>query len=390
MSRRYYDGMDFRRTLNIDELRRVAMRRLPEFAFEYIEGGAEDERALHWNRAVFDRLRFMPRTLVNTEGRHCRTRLFGMERALPLIIAPTGINGMLWRNGDIELARAAALASIPFCLSTMSNARIERVAAEAGCRLWMQLYVFNDKRLSEDIVARAERAECEALMFTTDANVFGSREWDRRSYRRAGVLTMRKSVNAAMRMRWWTNVLFPKGMPRFENVADFFPLAARSAKAGVTLVPKLFHPTIDWDDVARLRDQWRRRLILKGVLSIEDAQRAVSLGCDAIVLSNHGGRQLDSCVSPMDVLKEIASNVGDRIAIVIDSGFRRGSDVVKALALGADAVMLGRAVLYGLAAGGEPGVSHALGLLRGEIDRTLGQLGCRAVADLHPNMLRAD
>jgi (S)-mandelate dehydrogenase len=366
----------------------VAARRVPDFAFEYVEGGAEDELALRRNRLAFDHWRFVPRTLVNTEGRHCRAPLFGTEMPMPVVIAPTGLNGMLTHRADFKLAAAAAKAGIPFTLSTVSNARPDEVASACGGRLWMQLYWFRNPAIPVDVVRRADQAGCEALVFTTDANVFGQREWDKRSYRGPGQLTLRKFLDVGLHARWILDVMVPRGLPRFVNVADFFPPEARSAKAGVTRIPALFAPTIDWDDVARLRDTWKRRLVIKGVLDPADVERAVRLGCDGVVLTNHGGRQLDACVAPLEVLPEIARAFGAKTTILVDSGFRRGSDIAKAIALGAHAVMIGRAALYGVAAGGEAGVSHALEILRSELDRVLGQLGCRSLAELGPGMLR--
>lgn len=384
--RRYYTGKDFRRALNIDELREIASRAVPNFAFEYLEGGAEDEHALHWNRAALDAIRLIPATLVDTSDRHQRISLFGQSCSSPLVIAPTGLNGMLRYRGDEALARAAAAAGIPFTLSTVSNMRLEDVADRAGGRLWMQLYVMKDRNVARDIVSRAALAGYEALVFTTDANVFGYREWDQRNYRSPGKLTVRNMVDTMLHPRWMLDVL-PHGVPWFDNIVDFMPPEAKSASGGVAFFPKLFAPDISWDDVAWLRKAWPRKLLLKGVLSVADAQRAAETGCDGIILSNHGGRQLDACVAPIEMLPDIAQAVGDRMSIIIDSGFRRGDDVVKAMALGAHAVMIGRATLYGLAAGGEAGVSHALKILMSEIDRTLGQMGCQTLADVHSGML---
>jgi (S)-mandelate dehydrogenase len=252
----------------------------------------------------------------------------------------------------------------------------------------MQLYVLNVPALVESVVARADAAGCEALVFTTDANVFGSREWDKRSFRAPGSLGLRQLLDAVGHPRWALDVAIPNGLPRFVNVMDFLPPEARSAKAGVSRIPTLFAASIDWDDVARLRDRWKRRLIIKGILDPADVERAVRLGCDGVVLTNHGGRQLDTTVAPIEVLGEIARAYRERITILVDSGFRRGSDIAKAIALGAHGVMIGRATLYGLAAGGEAGASHAIGILASELDRVLGQLGCRSLADLGPSMLR--
>ncbi|MFL6648585.1 MAG: alpha-hydroxy acid oxidase [Sulfurifustaceae bacterium] len=387
LRRKYWRGRNFRRAVSIEELRQIALRRTPNFEFEYVEGGAEDERTLNWNRAALDAIRFIPNTLVNTSGRSQHITLFGRESPSPLIIAPTGLNGVLRGRGDILLARAAAKAGIPFTLSTLSNVRLAQVAEEAGGRLWMQLYMMRVREITNDIVTRAERAGYEALVATSDANVFGLREWDRRNYRKPAKLTFRNLIDVACHPRWVWDVMVPHGLPRFENIVDFAPPEYRDAGGGVRFVPRLFAPDISWDDIARLRDAWPRKLIVKGILSVADAKRAAELGCDGIVLTNHGGRQLDSCVAPIEVLPDIARAVGDRLTVIVDSGFRRGTDVVKAIALGAHAVMIGRATLYGLAAGGQDGVSHALHLLTSEIDRVLGQLGCRSLAEVGPHLL---
>jgi len=361
---------------------------MPHFVFEYMEGGAEDEASLRCNRSAFESYRFVPQTLVDTTARHQRTVLFGQEVKSPLVIAPTGMNGIVHPNGDIVLAKAAANAGIPFCLSTVSTTRLEKVAAEAGGRLWMQLYVMKDRKVAQNIVTRAHAAGFEALVFTTDANVFGYREWDRRNYLSPGRPTLRSKLDMLRHPAWLWNVVLRHGMPSFVNFAEFLPPGGASAIGGSTIIPTLFGPTITWDDIAWLRGMWDRKLIIKGVLSVADAERAAELGCDGIVLTNHGGRQLDYCVAPVDMVAEISAAVGKRMTVIVDSGFRRGTDVVKGLALGAHAVMIGRATLYGLAAAGEPGVRRALEILTTEIDRTLGYLGVRSIEELGPHLLR--
>lgn len=386
--RRPFSGRNANRALNIADLREIARRRVPGFAFEYVEGGAEDEATLRRNREAFTALRFVPQTLVDTSGRSLETTVFGRRSAAPLVIAPTGLNGMLHPDGDIGLARAAAAFGIPYTLSTLSTTRLEDVAAKAGGRLWMQLYVFKNRAIAEDIMARAAAAGYEALLFTSDANVFGSREWDKRNYARPGRPRFGAALDTLRHPRWLLEVLLRNGVPRFHNVEAYLPAGAASAVGGSTIIPQMFEPTITWADIAWIRRHWPGKLLIKGVMTVGDAQRAADAGCDGIVLTNHGGRQLDYCVAPIEVLGEIAAAVGNRLTIVIDSGFRRGSDIAKALALGAHTVMIGRAALYGLAAGGEPGVRRALDLLATELDRVLGQLGCRSVADLRPSLLR--
>ena len=386
--RRPFDGGDLARALNIADLRAVARRRVPHFVFEYVEGGAEDEASLRCNRTSFEALRLVPQTLVDTSSRHLRTEILGRPAAAPLVIGPTGLNGMLHADGDIGLARAAAHLGIPFTLSTMSTTRLEDVAKQAGGRLWMQLYVMKNRAVAEDIMTRAAAAGYEALVFTTDANVFGSREWDRRSYQAPGKPTLRARLDALRHPGWLRSVLMANGIPRFRNLEGFLPPGATSAVGGSTIIPKLFEATITWDDITWIRRFWPRKLLIKGVLSVPDAERAAALGCDGIVLTNHGGRQLDSCVAPIDVLPEIAAAVGKRLSIIIDGGFRRGTDVIKALSLGANAAMTGRATLYGLAANGERGVERALEILTTEMERAMGQLGVNSVADLGPHIIR--
>jgi (S)-mandelate dehydrogenase len=386
--RRRYRGRNLERTLTIADLRERALRRVPGFVFEYVEGGSDDEFALRNNRDAFDAWQFIPSTLVNTCARHQRITLFDQPSPSPLIIGPTGGNGVLQPGGDLSLARAAAAAGIPFCLSTMASVRLEKVPQAAGGRLWMQLYMTDNRQSTEDIVARADAAGYEALVFTTDANVFGQREWDRRNYLRPGIPTWRNRLEVLRHPRWAWEVLLRHGVPHLENLAPFLPAGAASAIGGSTVIPRLFSARITWEDVAWLRRVWPRRLIIKGVLSVHDARLAADHGCDGIVLTNHGGRQMDHCVAGMDVLPEIAAAVGDRLTILLDGGIRRGTDVIKALALGADAVMLGRATLYGLAAGGERGARRALEILTTEIDRALGHIGCNSLADLTPAHLR--
>ena len=389
--RRAFSGGALARALNIADLRVMARQRVPHFAFEYVEGGAEDEATLRNNRAAFARWRLVPRTLVDTTARSLRSSLFGQTLAAPLVIGPTGLNGMLDPDGDVALARAAARLQLPFTLSTFSTTRLEDVAARAPGRLWLQLYVMRERASAHDLLRRAAAAGYEALVFTTDANVFGSREWDRRNYRAPGRPNLRTLLDMLRHPRWLAAMAGSGGVPRFRNLESFLPRSASSALGGSTVIPQLMDASICWEDLAWMRAAWPGKLLVKGILSVADAERAAALGCDGIVLSNHGGRQLDSCVAPLEVLPQVAAAVGSRLTLIIDSGFRRGTDVVKALCLGAHAVMLGRATLYGLAAGGERGAHQALEIIVSETDRVLGQLGCTSPAQLGPQYLqRAD
>ena len=389
MKRSRYRGRDFRRALTIEDLRVIARRRLPNFTYEYLEGGAEDEVALRRNRDVFERIAWLPRTLAGVGTPDLSTEVLGEACHLPLIVAPTGFNGMLWPQGDLALARAASDVGIPFTLSTVSNYSLPRMTAELPERIWFQLYPFKDPAAVDHLVGRAEQAGCRTLVVTTDVPVLGAREWDQRNYRAPMQLSLRSKLDVLAHPGWLRRVMIPGGAPEFENLKELLPPGARSALAGVRFMGTQINARLGWDDMARIRARWKGKLVLKGILCVEDARRAVEMGADGIVLSNHGGRQIDSAVSGVELLPAVSAEVGERITVLVDGGFRRGSDVLKALALGADAVMIGRPALYGLAAGGQAGVAHALGLLRAEMERTLTLLGCRSLGELGRHLVRA-
>ncbi len=375
---------------SVAELRAIAQRRLPAFAFEYLSGGAEEEWTLQRNRAIFRRLSWVPRTLVDTVDRSLGCTLWGKPQPLPLVVAPMGLNGLHWHHGDSVLAGAAAAAGIPFTLSTVSNESLETVIGRSGAEVWLQLYLLRRREITDDLLARAQQHGCETLVLTSDANLFGNREWDRRNYRGPGQLSWRNLLEVACHPRWVANVLLRGGIPRFANIAHHLPANARTVTSATTVLPPLFEPTLDWQDLERLRQRWQGRLLLKGVLSPQDAVRAFACGCDGVVITNHGGRQLDGCVSPLEMLPAIRRAVGPDPTLLIDSGFRRGGDILKAIALGANAVMIGRPLLYGLAADGATGARQALTLLTQEMDRTLGQLGVTTLAALNEGLLRSD
>lgn len=388
MKREHYGGRDFRRAVNIEDLRRIAQRRLPNFSFEYVEGGAEDEVTLRRNRSVFERITWSPRALVGTGPPDLSTGLFGQTIQMPVVIAPTGFNGLLWKDGDVALARAAVEAGIPFTLSTASNCAVGRLAQTVPGGHWYQLYAYKDDKVVDRLVDRVAEAGCPVLAITADAPVLGAREWDQRNYRAPMKLSFPSLLDALAHPRWFAQVMLPSGAPGFENLAEFLPPGRYSAMVGARYSFSQINSRLSWRDVERIRGRWKGQLVIKGLGCVDDALRAADCGADGVVLSNHGGRQLDTCVSGVELVPEVAAAVGDRLTIIVDGGFRRGSDVLKAVALGADAVMLGRATLYGLAAGGQPGVSHALGLLRAEMERAMLLLGCGSVAELGPHLIR--
>jgi (S)-mandelate dehydrogenase len=390
--RRLYQGSKFHRAQNIEELRGIARRRTPNFVFEYVEGGAEDEVTLRRNRSVFEDIALLPRTLVDVSQRNQKVALFGKPSASPFVIGPTGYNGMLTHEGDLHLARAAAKAGIPFTLSNVSTVALEEIAQKAGTRVggrvWMQLYVYRTREFARKIAERAERAGFEALVVTTDSAVYGNREWDQRNFRRPLKLNLPNTFDVALHPRWVLDVLIPHGMPRFKNLGDLLPPGQDSAAGASAAIGKELDPSLTWEDIRWLRGIWPRTLIVKGISTVEDAVLAAECGADGIVLSNHGGRQLDGAISAMEILPEVAARVGDQVTILIDGGFRRGSDIVKAILLGADAVLLGRATLYGLAAGGEAGATHAIDILKSEINRVLGLLGAADINKMDPRCVR--
>jgi (S)-mandelate dehydrogenase len=339
------------------------------------------------NRDAFADVAFVHRVLVGVDQRSLSTTLFGRACGMPLVIGPTGFNGLLWREGDIELAAAARERDLPFTVSIVSSDRLETIAERVGGRLWMQLLLLRDPAVNERLVARADDVGCEALVVTLDAPVLGNRTWDARNFARPLVLSLRAKLEVLLHWRWLFGVLLPRGLPGFGNLTEFLPPGKSSPLDGSRWLTSQGNPGLTWDVIRSLRDRWKRKLVVKGVMSVEDAEQAARLGVDGIVLSNHGGRQLDCELAPFEVLEQVVARVGDRVEVMLDGGFRRGTDVVKALALGARAVLLGRATLYGLAAGGGAGAARALDILRAEIDRTLALVGCPSVEKLSPALL---
>lgn len=376
---------------NIADLREIALGRVPKGLFEFIDRGTEDEVSLRNNRAVFERIRFKPRTLVNVSGRSQKVTLFGKEFQMPMGIAPTGTAGLLWYEGEIALARAARAAGIPFALATGSMTAMEKVAAEAGGNLWFQLYLWPDRSLSHKLVERARAAGYEALIVTVDGVVAGNREYNLRNGFTIPFTFTRRNVTDVLRHPRWlmsvlTRYLVTTGMPRYQN----YPTELRQK---ITARPMgrstLRNDSLNWDDLRAFRKMWPGPLMVKGILHPQDAVMAGDCGADGVIVSNHGGRNLDGAMASMEALPEIVDAVGQRMTVLIDSGFRRGSDVVKALAIGAHAVLVGRATLYGIAAGGQAGADRALALFREEIDRVMALIGARSVADLNLEFLHA-
>jgi isopentenyl diphosphate isomerase/L-lactate dehydrogenase-like FMN-dependent dehydrogenase len=373
-----------KKALNIEDLRRMARRRLTKAIFQFIDRGSEDDIALRHNREALERIKLLSRVLNDTSGRDPAITLFGKPQALPLVIGPTGPAGYAWYRGETALARAAAKAGIPFTIASTSNTAMEDILANGGGTQWYQLYVWRDMAASMVAVGRARDAGFEALVLTVDSTIPYNREFDIRNGVTFPVrITPRNAIDTLLHPRWLFGtlgryVLAERHMPRYVNIQipdAFSPTEVRGF---------LFkNDTLDWDFLRRVRDMWPRTLIVKGILHPDDAVMAADCGADGVIVSNHGGIASDSAPAPIDVLPAVVAAVGGRATVIVDSGFRRGSDVLKGMALGADAVIIGRATLYGVAAAGEAGATRALEILAAEIRRTMGVMGVSDIASLN-------
>lgn len=376
------------RCRNLADFRTAARRILPHGIFEFIDRGVEDERAIAHNRAALDRIRFRPRVMVDVSGRSAATELFGLPIGMPVVLAPTGAAGLCCFEGELALAQAAAAANIPFTLTAASFTPMEQIAARAGGRLWFQFYMPQEPSLARGLIQRALAAGVEALVVTVDTPISPNREHNpRNGFYMPFRFSARFVLDVMLHPRWLLGVMgryvFGPGVPHFENYPDGLRRSILSRDAGA----RQRNDGITWAHLRQMRKEWPRTLIVKGILRADDALAAIDAGAEAIVVSNHGGRNLDATEAPIDVLAEIAAAVGHRAAVLVDSGFLRGSDIVKALALGARAVMLGRPALYASAVGGRAGVAHMLDLLHSEIERIQAGIGCPRIADIGPDAL---
>jgi isopentenyl diphosphate isomerase/L-lactate dehydrogenase-like FMN-dependent dehydrogenase len=365
---------------SVADFRARARRRMPKFAFDYMDGGAGDEAGLRRNEAAFDAVQLVPRMLINVEKRELSTNLFGRAWGAPFGTAPIGLGNLIWPRAEATIARACVAANLPYSLSTPACTTLEDIAKIAGPNAWFQLYVGRAEEMVNDLVARAERAGYDVMLVTVDVPIAPLRHRDIRN---------RFSVPFRMtpRLVWelvshpaWSLSTLAAGRPRFANMERY---------AGVTryqTVTQYMSSQVtgrfNWDDLKRLRDRWPRRLVVKGLLSVDDALRAWEIGCDGIVISNHGGRQLASLPATIDMLPEIRAAVGPVFPLIVDSGVRSGEHIVKAIAAGADFVLIGRAMMYAVGALGAAGPKAAIDLLTDEISRTMAQIGYTDVASL--------
>jgi (S)-mandelate dehydrogenase len=374
------------KAFSIKDLRTAAHKRLPKAIFDFFDGGAEDELTLLDNQAAFARIRLLPRVLTNVAEISTGIQLLGKTSALPLAIAPTGAVGFGWRGGDIAIARAAVAANIPYTLSSAATASIEQVARAAPGRLWFQAYILKNKPFLDGLISRAFAADYEALMITVDLPVGGKRERDFRNHFSVPFcFTAKNLLDFSTHPRWLKDILF-YGMPVMENMVGL-EMQTKNATAIASSVGRSYDPSFDWDALKKIRDQWPRKLIVKGILHPADADQLAKMGCDAIVVSNHGGRQLDGAVATLDALPEVVKAVNGRLPVLLDGGIRRGSDIFKAIALGASGTLVGRATLYGAISGGEEGAQRALAILRDEFIRTMQLSGTKAISEISAEFL---
>ncbi len=377
---------DLKRCYSIADLRLAAQRRLPRAIFDFFDGAAEDELTLQRNRQAFEDVRLVPRVLRDVSQPSTQTTLWGRPMAMPMAIAPTGAVGFGRPGGDIAIAKAAAAAGIPYTLSSTGTASIEQIAQAAPGRLWFQAYVLKNRPFFESLIERARVADYEALVITVDLPVGGKRERDyHNDFAVPFKFTPRNVWDFAQHPAWALGLL-RHGMPVMENIKGLDTQQTDTA-ALASSVGRNYDASFDWADLQRVRDRWPRRLIVKGIVHPEDAERAVAMGCDALVVSNHGGRQLDGGVATLDALAGIVQTVQGRIPVLVDGGVRRGNDMVKALALGAHAVLVGRATLYGVSAGGQAGAERALVILRDELQRTMQLCGAPQIENITPALL---
>jgi L-lactate dehydrogenase (cytochrome) len=371
------------RAHDVEDLRRIARRRTPRAAFDYVDGGATDEVSMRRAREAFDRVEFHPRVLRDVAAVDTSTTVLGRRAAMPVGFGPTGFTRLMHHEGERGVAAAAGRAGIPYALSTMGTTSIEDLAAAAPkADLWFQLYVWRDRERSRELIARAREAGYGALMLTVDVPINGARLRDSRNGLTVPpALSPRTLAGMARFPSWWLNKLTTEPLA-------FASLAPGSPAGVMDLIASLFDPSVTFDDVEWIRGQWDGSLVVKGIQHADDARRLAGLGADAVVVSNHGGRQLDRAVTPLEVLPEVVDAVGDDVEVLLDGGVRNGGDAVAAVALGARAVLLGRAYLYALMAGGEAGVDRLCVLLEDDVRRTMALLGATSVDQLSSQMVR--
>lgn len=378
---------DWRRQgYSIDAMRALARARLPRPVFDFGDGGAEDEVTLRRNESAFDAYAFVPKPLDGAADRDLSIELFGQRLAMPVIVGPTGLSGLFWPDGERATARAATAAGTAFCLSHGSVCSLEDLAGTGAVPRWMQVFIYRDRGFTRSLVERAKAADYDALVLTTDNQMLGKRERDVRngftippSFGLADYAAMLTRMGWIWRMRGELGRLTFGNYAELGGAVDITSLAAQMAD--------LLDPAMNWDDVRWLREIWPKPLILKGILSPEEAARAADAGVDAVVVSNHGGRQLDGAIASFGALPAVVDRLDGRIPVLLDGGVRRGTDVLKARSLGATACLVGRPQLWGVAVAGQAGVAHILDIYRRELDIAMGLCGLTALNDVTSDLL---
>ena len=380
--------MNIQSAVNLEDMRLLARRKLPRIAFDFIDGGADDELCLKRNREAFGRHRLVPRYLRDVSRRDQSVVLFGRTYASPIGISPTGLAGLFRPDADLMLAAAARDANVPFVLSSASNAALEDVIPIAPEHIWFQMYCTSNEHINADLVRRARKAGVRVLVVSVDVPVNSNRERNRRNgFSRPFRMTPAVVLEALGHPAWVLRYLRTGGIPMMRNWKPYAPEGASAAQVADmygTLTPA---PMVSWQHLRRIRQEWPGTLVIKGLLHPDDAREAVRLGADGLVVSNHGGRQLDAAPSSLEMLPAIRAAVGNQVELILDSGVRRGSDVVIARCMGARSAIFGRPTLYAVAAGGQPGAVRALQIMRNEIDMVLAQIGCRAFEELDAGYL---
>ena len=375
---------------NIDDLRLLAKKRVPRAVFDYADGAAEDELTKDNNRNAFKKWKFIPDVLVDVAEVDTQTKVLGTEMPYPFALGPTAISYLFHHSGEPAVARAASERNFPSTLSSIASTNIEDYADASDCSVWYQMYVWKNREISNDFIKRCKEKNYKAIMLTVDVPVGGKRERDLRSGMTIPPrLTLSSIIDAAFHPSWWWNFIFGPKI-KFANVKERFMGKNKNFSNMMTYMNQQFDPSVTWDEAKEIASMWGGPFAIKGLMNADDAEKAIEIGASAIVISNHGGRQLDSAVAPIDVLPEIAERVNGRAEILIDGGIRRGTDIVKAIALGADACLIGRPWVYGLAAKGEKGVGLVIDILSSEVTRTLQLLGCKSINAVSKRHVKLD
>ncbi len=372
---------------SILEMRDLARKKLPGVMFDYLEGSAEDERTFDWNRNSFSKYEFVPRTLTDVSSIDLSTTFQGVHIDIPVISAPTGMSRMFHWEGEKAVVRATHKAGTAYALSTVATTSIEDVAKESNGPLFFQIYAWHNKEMVKDFIERSRHNNYKGLMLAVDLAALGKRDRDlRNGHGRPSVLRRNTALGALGKPAWLFNFLTKPKM-RMANMVDHLPHGADALKV-VDTVNAQFRSDVTWNDATEMMQQWNGKFMLKGIQCVEDAVKAAELGVSGIILSNHGGRQLDGAPAAMDILPEVVAAVGDKVEVFVDGGITRGSDIIKAIALGAKGCLIGRAYLYGLAAGGEQGVTRVYDILKDEMERTMKLIGCRSIGELNSSFVR--